>query len=690
MKKISVGLLMLPLVANGAPAPSAEKIPHELASPHETRVDNYYWLREKKNPKVKKHLIAENNHFKAYFTPTDLKLKKKIVSEMRSKIEEDEITAPIRYAAFDYYSRMVKDKNYRIHMRKNLKTKKEEILFNENVRAKDKKFFMVLAKQFSPDLKFIAWCFDYDGSGKCEIELQNLATKKFTKTKISGVYWGDLSWTVDSKGFFYALPNDMWRPNAIWHSDLSGKTKKVFTEDDELFNLSTGISTDEKFNFAVSSSFEQTKYYYWEKNEFKPLYTTQAKVLTDIDHGDAGFIARSNHRNKNFGIYQFLNPGDEIAKWSELVAPMAQAKITHSAILKNDLLYTARSKGNDEVHQFDITAKKDHTIAFKDEVYSSSFGIVGEPQKFLIGYSSPIAPETTYEYSTKEQKLSVLKTKASPTLKPELYKTELKLVKSRDGKEIPIHMVYRKDLRQGKPQPTYLYAYGSYGITDISDFSESLFSLLDRGFIYVSAHVRGSDAEGEAWYDDGKLMNKKNTFSDFIDVADYLIRENYTSSTQLGIGGGSAGGLLVGAVINQKPENFRAAIASVPFVDALTTMLDPTLPLTTQEYLQWGNPNEKAAYDYIRSYSPYDNVQKLKYPAIYSQTGINDQQVSYWEPAKWIQKIRDHNLSKHPVILKVNMGAGHGGSSGRYARYEETAERHVFLIKELAAATETK
>lgn len=691
MKKISVGLIALPLVASGANQPPlAEKIPHKLVSPFETRIDNYYWLRDKKNLKVIKHLKAENAHYNSYFSAADLKLKKKIVTEIRSKIEEDEVTAAVTYGQFEYYSRMVKDKNYRIHMRRSLKTKKEEILFNENVKAKDKKFFMSLAKAFSPDLKYIAWCFDYDGSGKCEIELQNLATKKFTKIKISGVYWGDISWSADSKNIFYTLPNEMWRPNTLWMANLKGQTKNVFTEVDELFNVSSMLATDEKYTFAVSSSFDQTKYYFWENNGFKPLYTTQPKALADVDHSEFGFVARSNHKNKNFGIYHFAKPGTEISEWSEVVAALPKAKITQVAILDKDVLFTARSKGNDEIHHFQISTKKDSVIEFKDQVYSSSFSIAGEPQKFFIDYSSPIAPPTTFEYSPTSGKLTALKIKKSPTLNAEFYQTELKMVKARDGKEVPVHMVYRKDLRQGKSQPTFLYAYGSYGITDISDFSETLFSLLDRGFIFVSAHVRGSDAEGEAWYDDGKLMNKKNTFNDFIDVADFLIKENYTSASQLGIGGGSAGGLLVGAVINQKPEIFRAALASVPFVDALTTMLDPTLPLTTQEYLQWGNPNEKAAYDYIRSYSPYDNVRKTNYPAIYSQTGINDQQVSYWEPAKWILKIRENNLSKHPVILKVNMGAGHGGSSGRYARFEETAERYIFLIKELVATSKAK
>ncbi len=647
------------------------------------RTDFYYWLRDIKNPKVKKLLQAENRYYDSYFSKADLKLKKDLVEEVKTKIEEDESSPEIAFGDHVYYSKAEKGKNYRKHLRRNLKTGKEELLLDENKRAEGKEFFAVRAKHISPDLKQAAWCLDFDGSGKCEIEIQDLNTMSFHKTGITGVYWGAMNWAPDSKSLFYVLPNDAWRPDSVWLMNEKGEKKKVLGETDELFNLEAGLTTDDQMVLAESASFETSKTYYWDGSEFKELVPTKDKVLITIDHSDLGYIVRSNHKHKNYGIYRFTKPGTPIEQWQEIIAPAANAKLTEMGLLKDTIVYSLLSKGNEEVHTYQVSTKTDHKIDFKDQTYSSSFHVEGSPHAAYIAYSSPLSPPKTYQLQLPAGDLKLIHEKKSPSLKPELYQTELLMVPARDGKQIPIHVVYRKDMRKTAAQPALLYSYGSYGYTIPSAFNETLFSLLDRGFIYINAHIRGSDAQGEDWYDDGKLMNKKNTFNDMVDVSDFLIQKKWTSPELLAIRGGSAGGLLMGATINQKPENFRAVIAEVPFVDTLTTMLDPTIPLTTQEYLQWGNPNEDAAYKYIKSYSPYDNVEKKNYPAIYVQTGVNDQQVSYWEPAKWVQKLREYNVSNHPVIMKCNMGAGHGGASGRYKRYEEMAEKYVFLLKEL-------
>lgn len=683
MKEILAGLL-LPFISFGAQKPPrADKIPHEMKNHNDVRIDNYYWLRDIKNPKVKPLLEAENRYLKAYFSKKDIQLQKQIVKEIKSKIEEDESSSEIVHGDFAYYSKTLKGKNYRQHLRRHLKTKATEILLDENIKAKNKEFFATRSKHLSPDQNKIAWCFDYDGSGKCEVEILDLTTKKWTQPGIDNVYWGNIAWGPDSQSLFYTLPNAAWRPDSIWLFNGKGEKKKVLSEKNELFSLDVSLSTDDSMVLASSGSFEQSHSFYWTGSEFKLLFPSKDQVLATVDHSPHGFFAHSNHLDKNYGIYHFKKPGTPMSEWETILKPSKTAKLTNMAPIKDSLVYSLLSKGNEEIHLLEYKTKKDTKISFPEDVYEANFFIDGSPLVPFISYDSPLSPGKTFQMDLQTGALNLVKERRSPSLQPDLYKTELQMVKSRDGKQIPIHIVYKKALRQNKPQPVLLYSYGSYGITVPSGFSESLFSLLDRGFIYVNAHIRGSDAQGEDWYDDGKMMNKLNTFNDFVDVSNYLIQKKITTAKLLAIRGGSAGGLLVGAAINQKPENFRAAIAEVPFVDVLTTMLDSTIPLTTQEYLQWGNPNEKEAYQYMKSYSPYDNISKAAYPALFVQTGITDQQVAYWEPTKWVQKIRDFNLSPHPVLLKVNMGAGHGGASGRYKRFEETAEKYVFLIKEL-------
>lgn len=685
MMKTILTSVLLPMLSFGASKPpKADKIPHEMKTHNDVRVDPYYWLRDIQNPKVKPHLEAENRYLKSYFTKADLKLQKKIVEEIKSRIEEDETSPEITYGEYAYYSKALKGKDYRQHMRRHLKSNKTELLFDENIKAAKKEFFATRHLELSPDLKKIAWCFDYDGSGKCEVEILDLESKKWTKPGITDVYWGNLSWSADSKALFYTLPNLAWRPDAIWLYNEKGEKKKVLAESNELYNLHIGLTTDQSMTIAASGSFDHHIVYYWDGNEFKELFPNQAQVRPEVDHSAQGFWALSDHKHKNNGIYHFTKPGTPISEWKEVIAPNPQAKLTNMSAIGDFLVYSLLSKGNEEIHHFNIKTKKDAKLDFPEKIYEAEFSVGGHPKIPRVSYESPLTPGKTFELNLSDGSLNLVKERKSPSLKPELYTTELRMVKARDGKEIPIHMVYRKDLRaKGSPQPALLYSYGSYGMTVPSGFSESIFSLMDRGFIYINAHIRGSDAQGEAWYEDGKMMNKKNTFNDFVDVSDYLIKEKLTTSKLLSIRGGSAGGLLMGAVMNQKPENFRAVIAEVPFVDVLTTMLDPTIPLTTQEYLQWGNPSEEKAYNYMKSYSPYDNVHAAKYPAVYVQTGITDQQVAYWEPAKWVQKLRDHTQSQHPILMKVNMGAGHGGASGRYKRYEETSEKYVFLLKEL-------
>jgi len=683
MKTIFTSLLLPALSFAAAKPPRAEKIPHEMKTLGDVRVDPYYWIRDIKNPKVKKHLQTENKYYNAYFSKADMKLKKTLVEEVKTKIEEDESSMELIYGNYAYFSKAQKGKDYRQHLRKDLKTGKIDILMDENLRAKGKGFFAVRSKFISPDLTKMAWCLDFDGSGKCEIEIQDMKDLSIRKSGIENVYWGQMTWGSDGQSLFYTLPNAAWRPDSIWMMDAKGEKKKVLSEDNELFNLGVTLSSDESMILAESASFETSKSYYWTGTEFKELFPSREKVLAELDHTSLGYFVRSNHKHTNYGIYHFTKPGTPIHDWKEVIAPQSNAKLTEMGTLNDSLIYSLRSKGNEEIHIFSVPDKKDQKIIFPDQTFSAAFVVDGAPKIAIANYSSPLSPPKNLQIHMQTGALTLLKEKKSPSLNPALYQTELRMVKARDGKEVPIHMVYRKDMRKGQPQPTLLYSYGSYGYTIPSAFSETLFSLLDRGFIYVNAHIRGSDAQGEDWYNDGKMMQKKNTFNDFVDVSDYLIQEKWTSPRLLAIRGGSAGGLLVGAAINQKPENFRAVIAEVPFVDVLTTMLDPTIPLTTQEYLQWGNPNEEKAYQYIKSYSPYDNVRPVAYPSVYVQTGINDQQVSYWEPTKWVQKLRDNTQSSHPILMKCNMGAGHGGASGRYARYEENAEKYVFLIKEL-------
>lgn len=685
---ITIGF-MATTKAKAIQPPQAKKISHPMKIHDDLRNDPYYWLRDIKNPKVKAHLKKENLYFNSYFSKKDALLKKKLVAEFKSKIEEDDSTVPTLYLNYFYNYKTVKGRDYGYYYRTENKAKaKPELVLDENKKAAGKKFFAVRSLSHSPDGQKIAWCFDYDGSGKCEVEIQDLKTKKFVKPGIKEVHWGDLAWAPDSKSVFYVIGDKAWRPAEIWRFDFaatkkSAQKKLLLQEKDELFNLGVQLSNDDKFLFAMSDSFESSRVYYWDQGEFKPLLVPKEKALVHITHSDEGFFATSNFEDRNYRVYSFEKPGIALEKMKLVVKPTADAKIVHADVLDGKLLYAMRSMGNDEIHIFDLKSKKDQIIEMEDVIYEADFVLMGHPLQARLHFSSPITPLKTYQIDLQTGAKNLLKANKSPSLDPNKYVRRLVQVQSRDGKSIPIHIVHLKDRDPQAPQPTLLYGYGSYGITDPSGFRETLFSLLDRGVVFVSAHVRGSDAQGEKWYDDGKLMNKQNTFNDFVDVAEFLIKEKYTTSQQLAIRGGSAGGLLVAASMNQKPELFKAVLAEVPFVDVLTTMLDPTIPLTTQEYLQWGNPNEPKAYFYMRTYSPYDNVKKGYIPSTYVITGVSDQQVAYWEPAKWVQKLRENSQSKLPIIMKVNMGAGHGGVSGRYSKYEETAEKYIFIIKEL-------
>ena len=658
-------------------------------------MDYFDWLKGVKNPEVIKVLNDENDYFSSYFTSEDHKLKNELVEEFKTKIEEDSTSMEIIFGQYAYFTRTAKGENYKLYLRKHLESGIEEILLNANERAKDHSYFSVEAQKISPHLKKIAWCFDIEGSGKSHVEIQDLETKTFSKTDIENVPWGKIEWGQDSECLFYTQPNQAWRVDSIWlykSNKISNKSEnknhqRVFFEPNELFNVGLSKTSDSKFVLFSSSSFNHSQYFYYLDQKVLPIYTTTKDVLAHVDHSGKGFVVCSNHCHKNYGLYLLEKVGAELNKAIELVKPSEKAKLSEFFCVQDKIVYCLRNYGIDEVYVLDKNELDQNVptrLVFDEEIYNVYLKVDGLPGQCLIDYSSPIRPNKGYVLDVKTKKLILKKETKAPSLNSNLYKTELRHIPARDGQMVPIHLTYRRDLDLQVPHRVLLYGYGSYSYTVPSNYMATVFSLLDRNFIYVNAHVRGCDANGENWYEAGKMLNKQNTFHDFVDISEYLIREKLTTPSQLAIEGASAGGLLVGATINQKPENFRAAIALVPFVDALTTMLDPTLPLTTQEYLQWGDPNQKNVYDYIKAYSPYDNIRPgITYPAIFSRTGIHDLQVSYREPLKWIQKLRDLTLNTHPYLLRINMSAGHGGASGRYHRFEETGEKYVFLLKEL-------
>jgi oligopeptidase B len=657
----------------------------------DTMVDDYFWLREKKNPEVIAHLEAENAYTDAVMKPTAA-LQEKLYKEMVGHIKETDETVPYKAGEYFYYTRTEQGKQYPIYARKKGLSGKEEILLDQNELAKGFKFYSIRAFVPSDDGNLLLYSTDTTGYRQYKLQVKDLRTGQLLPDTFDRV--GNVAWATDNKTIFFTTEDEVTkRTDKFFRHVLGGKTDLVYEDKDELFDLVAYRSRDKAVIFVGSESKTSSEYQYLPATNptagLKMISAREADHEYNVDHRGDLFYIRTNKGAKNFRVVTapVENPGQ--ANWKELVAHRIAVKIADLDLFENHLVLSEWENGLEQIEVHDFKTNQNHRVAFPEPVYSASLAENREFSTPVIryNYESLVTPDSVFDYDMNTRKTTRLKEMEVPGgFKRENYKSERVFATASDGTKIPLSIVYRTSTKLDGSAPLLLYGYGSYGISIAPTFNSNRLALLDRGVVYAIAHIRGGGELGEEWREAGRMMKKMNTFTDFIASGEFLVKNKYTSSDRMVIQGGSAGGLLMGAVSNMRPDLFKAVVSQVPFVDVLNTMLDASLPLTTSEYIEWGNPNEKAAYDYMKLYSPYDNVGRKNYPAMLVKVSLNDSQVPYWEGAKLVARLRDMKTDKNPLLLKVNMGAGHGGSSGRYDYLREVALDYAFMLWQMGAA----
>jgi oligopeptidase B len=683
--------LTINALAETAKPPVAKKVPQTVTLHGDERVDDYAWLRDKKSAETIAYLEAENAYADAVMKPTE-ELQKKLYDEMLGRIKQTDVQVPYRKGAYLYYTRTVEGKQYPIHARKKGSVDAaEEILLDVNQLAEGKKFMSVGSFVVSDDANLLAFTTDDNGYRQYKLFVKDLRTGKVSDVLAERV--GGVEWAKDNKTLFYATENDAKRQNKVFRHVLGAPDHVLlYEEKDELYDVYTDRSRSGDWIFVVSESktTSEVQLIPAAKPDAAPVVMVARKTDHKYypDHRGNLFYIMTNDAGINYRVV--TAPVDNYApsNWKELVAYRKPVRIESIDLFKNHMVVRLREGGLSQLEIYDLRGDqpKSHRVSFPEPAYAVFPNANAEFDTTLYRYSynSFITPSSVYDYDLDSRKQTLLKrTEVLGGYDPAKYKVERFFVTATDGAKVPVAMVYRKDLDPKKKNPLLLYAYGSYGSSTPDGFSSNRFSLIDRGVIFAIAHIRGGGEMGKEWHEQGRMMAKKNTFTDFIDVADYLVKEGYTSKEKLAASGGSAGGLLMGAVVNMRPDLFKAILAYVPFVDVINTMLDASLPLTTQEYIEWGNPNDKDAYLYMKSYDPYGNVQKKAYPAMLVRTSLNDSQVGYWEAAKWVARLRANKTDDNVLLLRVNMGAGHGGSSGRYDKLKEDAHDYAWLLGQL-------
>jgi oligopeptidase B len=670
--------------------PATKAVPHPTEINGHTLKDDYFWLRDKSNPEVIKHLEAENAYTTEMMKPT-VAFQDALYNEMLGRIKQTDLSVPSRNGAYYYYSRTEEGKQYPYLCRKKGSLDApEELILDLNKMAEGHTFMSLGAYTVSDDGNILAYSTDSTGYRQYALHVKDLRSGETLAENIERT--GSVVWASDNKTLFYTTEDAVSkRSDKFWrHTVGSDKSDLLFEEKDELFDLGAGRSEDRKMIFLACFAKTSREFRYLPANtpsgEFKIVLPRQEKHEYEVDHYDGQFYITTNKDATNFRVVT-APVGDPSEKnWKTFIAHNPAIKIDNLHFFANYLVVSEKEGGLDYLRVIDMKTKQSHRISMQESDYAVF--LAGNPEfntaTVRFNYQSMVTPSSVYDYdmSTRERKLL----KQQPVLggfDSKNYEARRIWAVARDGTKVPISIVYKKGVQFDGKAPMLLYAYGSYGISFSPTFSSSRISLLDRGVIYALAYIRGGGEMGEEWRQQGRMMKKMNTFNDFIDCADYLEKNKYTSSDRLVINGGSAGGLLMGAVVNMRPDLFKAVVAEVPFVDVMNTMLDASLPLTTSEYDEWGNPHEKAAFDYMLQYSPYDNVKAQNYPAMLVKVSLNDSQVPYWEGTKFVARLRatktDHNI----LLLKANMGAGHGGASGRYDALHETAFNYAFILSQM-------
>ena len=673
----------------GAPLkpPMAEKKTKTTNIHGETLVDEYFWLREKTNPDVMAYLESEDKYAEAAMQPTK-PLQEKLYNEMVSHIKETDQQVPYRRGDYFYYTRTEKGKQYQIYCRRKGSTEApEEIVLDVNELAKGQKFMSIGTFSPSDDGNLLAYSTDNTGYRQYMLQVKDLRTGKVLPERVERV--NNIAWATDNKTIFYVTEDAVTKRNDKFFRHVLGSDKYdlIYDEKDELFDIATSRTRDKAIIVLsiFSKTSTETRYVPADKPDapLKVVLPRQPDHEYDLDHRGGQFYIRTNKGAKNFRIVTAPVSDPSEANWKEFVAHRPAVKVEDISLFADHGVVSAWENGLQQIEIINFKTNKRQRIEFPEPVYAASLGpnAVFNTAVVRYSYNSMVTPNSTFDYDMNTGKSTLLKQQEVPGgFDRTNYKAERVFATASDGTKIPISVVYRKGVKLDGSAPLLLYAYGSYGYSIPPTFSSNRLSLLDRGVVFAIGHIRGGGELGEEWREAGRMMKKINTFTDFIACAESLVKMKYTSSDRLVIEGGSAGGLLMGAVSNMRPDLFKGVISHVPFVDVLNTMLDASLPLTTSEYIEWGNPNEKAAYEYMKQYSPYDNVGKKNYPATLVKVSVNDSQVPYWEGAKLVAKMRTMKTDDNPLLLKVNFGAGHGGASGRYDALRETAFDYAFML----------
>ncbi|WP_299554919.1 S9 family peptidase [Seonamhaeicola sp.] len=672
--------------------PVAKKEPKKLSIHDDTRIDNYYWLNQRENQEVIDYLNAENAYTKQVMNHTE-SFQNTLFEEMKSRIKQDDTTVPYKLNGYWYKTRYEKDKDYPVYVRtKETIEAEEEILFDCNKMAADHTYFKLGGIAISPDNKLAAFTTDTVSRRQYTIQIKNLVTGEVLDDKIMNTT-GSVTWANDNKTLFYAIKDDVTlRSHKIFKHILGTGAEEdveVFHETDDTYNTFVYKSKSRKYIVIGSSSTLSTEYRVLSADdpdgEFQVFQERQKDLEYSIAHYNGYFYIMSNSDGAtNFKLSKTDEHHTGINNWVDVIPHREDVLLEDIEIFKDYLVVNERENGLNKLRIISWDGKEDYYVSFNSETYTTYIGNNPDFNSHTLRYvyNSLTTPSSVIDYDLKTKQSEVKKEQEvlGGKFDKNNYDSTRIWATARDGVKIPISLVYKKGISLDGTNPLLQYAYGSYGSTIDPSFSTIRLSLLDRGFIYAIAHIRGGEYLGRDWYENGKLLTKKNTFHDFIDCSKYLIEQKYTSEEHLYAYGGSAGGLLMGAIINMNPELYNGILAAVPFVDVVTTMLDDTIPLTTGEYDEWGNPNNQEYYNYMKSYSPYDNIEAKAYPNMMVTTGLHDSQVQYWEPAKWVAKLRDLKTDSNLLLLYTDMDSGHGGASGRFESLKEIAMEYAFLL----------
>ncbi|WP_299526121.1 S9 family peptidase [Winogradskyella sp.] len=670
--------------------PYAKQEPQVLKKHGDIRVDNYFWMNDRKDPEVIEYLKAENSYCDTHMAHTK-GFQKDLFEEMKARIKEDDTSVPYKYNGYWYITKFEKGKDYPIYTRKkDTLDNPEELLFDCNEMAKDHSYFKLAGISISPDNNLVAFGIDTTGRRKYTIRVKNIKTHKLWSDKIENTT-GSSSWANDNKTLFYTKKDDVTlRAYQVYSHKLGQKSNAlIFQEDDDTFGVAVYKSKSRKYIIIACYSTLTNEYHILNADEpdgkFELFQQRIRGLEYSIAHYDNYFYILTNKdKATNFKLMRCLEVDRAIEKWEEVLEHREDVLIENIDIFQDYLVVSERKNGLNELRIKRKDDSEDYYLPFDNETYTAftTTNVDFNTEVLRFTYNSLTTPTSVIEFNMRTKTKTVLKEQEvlGGNFNKDNYVSERIWATADDGTKVPMSLVYKKGIKKNGNNPLLQYAYGSYGATVDPSFSTIRLSLLDRGFIYVIAHVRGGEYLGRQWYQNGKLLKKKNTFNDFIACSRHLITEGYTSSKHLYAMGGSAGGLLMGAIVNEAPELYNGVIAAVPFVDVVTTMLDDSIPLTTGEYDEWGNPNDKSYYEYIKSYSPYDNIVPKAYPNMLITTGLHDSQVQYWEPAKWVAKLRELKTDSNTLFLKTNMDAGHGGASGRFESLKEDAEEFAFLL----------